>query len=399
MRAECICYQAPAEDPEDLDGEDDTAEVHDTSAKARGTVKHKAVALLLAGDLTQRQHALDGLSEREVGEVQFVVEKAVQIIEENGYALADVRVEMRVTLLDDAFAVIYFGTGDADVGPIDFEWKFGESRNYFPQLAALALAKMVAREESRRIGYTVYGRLRRVERVVITRDTAERVVYGILARRLAGNGRPTPCQYCGWCAARATCPALVATPVALVDRREDWALKLPSPHVSALRDPAWLGAARYVWKRYLEPWGSAVEFACSMSVIPPAGYNRRPEKGRTSVADARKAFAALREEVGEDVLWAHTSITLGALVKAHAACSGQSEAKAKTVILARLTEAGALAVGDPSSKLIADKEAEGLIRAAIMRPPVPISLENTETGSIPEHVSRAVTGPQNPAEA
>ena len=66
-----------------------------------------------------------------------------------------------------------------------------------------------------------------------------------------------------------------------------------------------------------------------------------------ALADARKAFAALREEGGEDVLWAHTSITLGALVKAHAACSGQSEAKAKTGILMRLTEAGALAVGAP----------------------------------------------------
>ena len=391
MRAECIRYQAPPEDPEDLDAME--GEDADPSAKARGTAKHKAVAQLLAGDLTQRQHALDGLSEREVAEVQYVVEKAIQIIEENGYALSDVRVEMRVTLMDDAFATIYFGTGDADVGPIDFEWKFGLSRNYFPQLAALALPKMVARGESRRIAYVVYGQLERVERFVITKDTAETIVYGILARRVAGDGRPTPCQYCGWCANRATCSALVATPVALVDRREDWALKLPSPHVSALRDPAWLGAARFIWKNYLAPWGGAVEFACSMSVVPPVGYNQRPEKGRTTVGDARKAFAALREEVGEDVLWANTSITLGSLVKAHAACSGQSEAKAKAAIVTRLVEAGALSVGEPSVKLIADKNAEELIRAAIGRGPA-FSLEDTKTGSIPEHVT-SVTGREN----
>lgn len=363
---------ADFESEPDVDLEDVDEEAEDNSARGRGRAKHLAVAHLLAGDLTQRQRALNGLSDREADEVRWVVEKAIQIIESNGYSAADLKVEQRVTYMKpESFDPLYFGTGDGECGPLDFDWKFGFERNYFPQLVGCALPKMEQWGEQRRFGYIVYGRLRRVERYVLDRRTVETVAFGLLARRNSAHRKPTPCSYCGMCAKKLTCPAFVATPAALVERREDWALKLPTPHVSQLHDPAWLGAARYIWKRYLEPWGKAVEFGSSglaHNGITPVGFNKRPEKGRVSISDARRAFQALEELLGADALWGAMSTTMTALVEAYQATAGVSEAKARAIIEAKLAEAKVLSFGEPTFKLIADKNAEELIRAAIGNP-------------------------------
>jgi hypothetical protein len=351
--SQCADYEPTPDDPEDMDVEDD-------SPRGRGTVKHKAVAMLLAGDLAMRQRALEGLSEREIEEVQFVVRRAIEIVESHGYSASDLKVEQRVTMMKpDSFEPLYFGTCDGEAGPLDFDWKFGLDRHYFSQLAGYSLPKMEARGEQRRHAYVIYGRLKRHEHYVITRDTAESVVYGTLSRRLSEHRKPTPCEYCGFCAKRAVCSALVSTPVNLVARREDWALKLPSPHVSQLRDPAWLGAARFVWKMYLEPWGKAVEFASSSIAaagMAPVGFKRRVDKGWTTVSDVRKAFAALKD------------VLIGTIAKAYAANAGISEEKAKTIIVTKLADAKALQVGEPSVKLVREKNAEELIRAALIRP-------------------------------
>lgn len=367
MWAECIAFERiPDKDPEDMDA--DETEEAGASAAGRGTAEHKAVAMLFSGDLTTRQRALDGLSEKETADVQWVAEKAHAILAENGYAPEDMKVEQRVTLIDWNFQPIYFGTGDGEAGPLDFDWKFGLARNYFTQHAGYSLPKLEQRGDARRMAFTVYGRLRRVERHVITLDTAQTVVYGLLARRAAKVRRPTPCQYCGWCQLRATCPALVSEPVALVQRREDWSLKLPSPHVSQLHDPAWVGAARWIWKTYLEKWGDAVEFASQNLAergIKVAGYEAKPWKGRTTVPDVEKAFLALSAVVPASALWEALTLQIGPLAKAYAGAAGIAEAKAKGRIESILSEAGLLSVAPSTTRLVAEKHAEENIRAAL----------------------------------
>jgi len=365
--SECADFESiPDVDLEEIDGEE--AE-EDNTPRGRGIVKHKAVAMLLGGDLAMRQGALEGLSESERGEVQWVAEKAVQIAEQNGYTQSDMILEQRVTMLKpDSFEPLYFGTGDGEVGPIDMDWKFGLQRNYFPQLVGYALPKMEARNEKRRIGYLIYGRLKRVERYVLDRRTVETVDYGLLARRLAPDRKPTPCSYCGFCAKAATCSALSATPVALTERREDWVTKLPSPHVSQLRDPTWLGAAMFIKRRYLDTWTKAVDFACASLAaqgITPAGFNIQHQKGRTSIADMQKAFAVLEPIVGPAVLWDVMGAALGTLAKAYAADAGIPETRAKAAITGALEAAGLLSYGEPIIKLVADKNAEAIIRTAL----------------------------------
>jgi hypothetical protein len=369
-RSECAAFTPkPDVDIEDVDGPPE----EDTTARGRGVVMHKAVAMLLAGDLEQRQRALDGLSDRERDQVQWVASKAIEIVESHGYRSEDIRCEQRVTMLDpsgDSFEPMYFGTGDGECGPIDFDWKFAELRNYFAQLVGYALPKMEARGEKRRYAFILNGRYRRVERYVLDLATVQSVGYGLLARYANPHKRPTACSYCGFCNNVATCPAITGEPVALVSRRDDWSMKLPTPHASQIHDPAWLGAARFVWKRYLEPWGNAIEFASgNMAAMgaAPAGFKIQKQKGSAVVSDVRKAFCALLETVGDDVLWANVKMPVGSLAKAHADAAGISEAKAKAQIETALIDAGALGHTDGITKLLAEKDAEDRIRAALGR--------------------------------
>jgi hypothetical protein len=374
MMSECIDFESVPDEIENLEAQDEEVPADD-SAKGRGTVKHRAVAMLLTGDQATRAKALDGLNDKERDEVQWVVATVLQIVESNGYTAADLKVEQRVTMLKpDSFDPLYFGTGDAECGPLDFDYKFGEERNYFAQLVGYALPKMEQRGETRRYGYIVYGRLKRVVRYVLERRTVETIAYALLSRRLSSNRRPTACQYCSWCRKIGTCEATSKTAVQLVDRREDWALKLPSPHVSQLHDPAWVGAARFIWKMYLEPWGAAVEWASSSMAAngtTPAGFRIQHQKGSTTVSDVQKAFLALKETVGETVLWNTLKLSIGPLAKAYAAEAGISEDKASAIIKRTLLDAGAAGTGEPITKLMREKNAEELIRAALVKPFVP----------------------------
>jgi hypothetical protein len=367
-RAECAAFTPkPDVDLEDIDGPPE----EDMTARGRGVVMHKSVAMLLVGDLTQRQHALDGLSDRERDQVQWVASKAIEIVESHGYRAEDIRCEQRVTMLDpsgDSFEPLYFGTGDGECGPLDFDWKFAEPRNYFAQLVGYALPKMEARGEKRRYAFILNGRYRRVEKYVLDLATVQSVGYGLLARYANPHKKPTACSYCGFCANVATCPAITSEPVALVSRREDWSMKLPTPHASQIHDPAWLGAARFVWKRYLEPWGDAIEFACGNIAAmgaAPAGFKIQKQKGSAVIADMKKAFPALSGVVGEELLWSHLKASIGPLAKAHGQTAGISEAKAKAQIETALIDAGALGHTDGITKLIAEKDAEDRIRAAL----------------------------------
>lgn len=400
-RAECACFEPQKDvDLEDVDGESQ----EDNTPRGRGVVKHKAVAMLLSGDLATRQQALVGLTDREIDEVQWVVAKCLEIVESNGYTQADLRLEQRVTMpKPDSFEPLYFGTGDGEAGPLDFDWKFAEKRNYFAQLVGYALPKMEARGEQRRYAFILNGRYKVVERYVLDRKTVETVGYGLLAKVTSPHKRPTPCSYCGFCNNRLTCSAFTAVPETLVQRREDWAMKLPSAHVSLLRDPVALGAARFVWKAYLEKWGDAVEWACSTLLeaggTAPVGFNVRKEKGRQTVGDARKAFAAIKDVVGEDVLWEQMSFSIGSVAKAHAARVGVSEDKAKALILRHLVDAGAIHVGDPITKLVMDKNAEELIRAALGKTRAPELPDPVlDISAQPSAVASVKTDSQQPPE-
>lgn len=110
--------------------------------------------------------------------------------------------------------------GTADLLCPDGRWsadlKSGEIRNYLEQQAAYALGFMEAQFEEEWTVYLLYCDQREVERLHFTRDEAEKIVRGVVARAKDPQKVPTPCDYCGWCAARFRCQARLEQAMPLV---------------------------------------------------------------------------------------------------------------------------------------------------------------------------------------
>jgi hypothetical protein len=103
--------------------------------------------------------------------------------------------------------------GTADALCVPKRWladiKSGQIRNYREQMAAYALACMDAHRESSWTAHVVYVDQRVVRSYEFSREQAERIVQDVVSAATSPLARPTPCQYCDWCANKDSCKALV----------------------------------------------------------------------------------------------------------------------------------------------------------------------------------------------
>jgi hypothetical protein len=103
--------------------------------------------------------------------------------------------------------------GTADAVCVEKKWvadiKSGQIRNYREQAMAYSLACMDATWEDRWTAHVVYVDQQLVRSYEFTREQAERIVGDVISRATSPLAKPTPCQYCGWCANRDKCKALV----------------------------------------------------------------------------------------------------------------------------------------------------------------------------------------------
>lgn len=356
-----------------FDGQQDDhrAEIEANSDRARGTAKHAALAGMFLG----QPHPFAGLSAEEIEDVKWTAEAIITGANAAGYHVSDFRVEQRLTLIDpNGFEPLYFGTADVEYGPYIEDAKFGEIKNYFPQMAGYALAKMERDGLDTVFARIRYGWRRKTVEHTITRQTAERVVYGILRKRLNPKRRPVACEYCGICQHAATCTAInTEVDENILAQRSDWNVRLPTASLrEAGADPVLMGAMRWLWKTYIEPWGEAVErqtnFMASFGNVP-LGFKKQDEKGRFSITAPKEAVEILAGAgVPRDLILAQATFTMSGLVKAYREAHSVSEEKAQGLIEKLLTERGAAARGEGSFKLLRQKTAEDDIRAALARP-------------------------------
>ena len=103
--------------------------------------------------------------------------------------------------------------GTADALCVEKKWladiKSGQIRNYREQMAAYALACMDAHWESEWTAHVIYVDHKVVRSYQFTREQAERIVQNVMSAATTPLARPTPCQYCNWCANKDRCSALV----------------------------------------------------------------------------------------------------------------------------------------------------------------------------------------------
>lgn len=99
------------------------------------------------------------------------------------------------------------GTADAAIPDEDasIDLKSGEERDYHSQQAAYALGFMDRYFVDEWTVYLLYCDLRKVVKHQFTRAEAEDIVRHVVARVKDDLARPTPCEYCDWCAKKYRC--------------------------------------------------------------------------------------------------------------------------------------------------------------------------------------------------
>ncbi len=352
MLAQCPAWQSSG-------GNDDTA---------AGATRHSALAWLLNDTATQEQQA-EAVACLDEHEVESVTWAADYIRTHAPMADHPLHTERTLTLLDDDFKEVMRGTPDVACGPELFDLKWRE-RDYTAQLAAYALMLMEESGWHEVHVHVLYGERRRAERFTLTHEGATELVFRIVESTY-GTPTPTPCDYCGWCARRITCPALTgpAKHVATRYAGEETLAKVEQWHPSEQTDAAQLSLMLFIARKVLKPWIESVEHhaldAVTKQGLALPGYEMKTRAARQWVADVTAAFAATG--LPQDVFLKCCDVRLNTsktypdkvgVVDEFAKASGLKKAAAKRDLMKRLEPA--LGIGKPTHYLAetGDKEAE-----------------------------------------
>lgn len=377
MWAQCADFD-PKEDPDNLDqGESDTASgmVDGRDYKAMGRIKHECVEAFVKRDFDKVEKIRGRVTERDMDDCEWVADRMREDLAEHDLVPEEAETEKRVALVGDDFEEVYFGTPDLYHTGVLMDSKFGLSRNYFPQLVAYALPKMIKEGRSSIVAYVYYGWLRRRPHpYTITREVAQTVADGILAKRRSKKRFPQPCEYCHWCAKAAGCSALNAVAVQTAEGRPDWPIPLKNYHPSKISDPVQMGLARLIWS-YLKKWGEAVEYHSKLMAdtkgIVPTGFSYLPAKPRKDLnKDGISGLEVIADRLTMDPKATVQALEVSSkkLVEIIMTQKGISEKKAREA-LAEILEAddeGVFSKPNPgASQLRKKKDADAVIAAAL----------------------------------
>ena len=139
------------------------------------------------------------------------------LVNETLKVLTEIRgIEYRINIMD-YMAVpperITFGTADAwgyDGTILTLvDVKSGKERDYKEQMACYALGLMDEQREEKCQCVVLYCDIPGHEKYTFSLKEAEQIVFGIIARVVAGVEEPQENDYCRWCAKKLTCPVWV----------------------------------------------------------------------------------------------------------------------------------------------------------------------------------------------
>jgi len=170
-------------------------------AAQRGILMDTALRLFLQGDVRGMQPLAD--ADRDA--VRWAAEKFKELSEDHVLEVREEELRLRVP------AIRHVGT--ADVLCASKYWvgdlKSGQIRDYEGQMAAYAWACMEARFAGEWTTHLVFCDQRKVVTQLFQYEEAKRIVEEIVAAASDPAKQPKACDYCGWCALKDRCPAVV----------------------------------------------------------------------------------------------------------------------------------------------------------------------------------------------
>lgn len=252
-----------------------------------GHKRHTALKSLLEGD----EMPVDELEEEEGDAVRWAADYIKMVAPIRDYPI---RFETHVNPLGDDLQPLFENGGTADVicGPelFDFKWR---PRDYTAQMAAYSLDIFQSSNFERVRVHLLFGHTKRHEVYWLDEPSARDLVTGII-QRVANNPEPTPCDYCGWCANRLTCPALLkrARFVSANYAEEPLLTQVANWHPSEMTKPEDIALGLLVWRKILHVWGKSMEYhalkAATNGVDLP-GFELKDGQGKGYISDIPEA--------------------------------------------------------------------------------------------------------------
>ncbi len=285
----------------------------DIARKESGTLRHRRLSQLLG----QGEGAAVELPPDEGGAVQWFAD----YIKATATAGEELDCERTLSLLDEEFNVITFGTPDAVAGPdlFDLKWYWGD---YGAQMAAYALMHM-ERTGRRLVNVHIgYGLPRKISKYTLTLEAAAEIVNRVLARVNDPDKTETPSDACGWCAKRLECPALNNLALTVVAGREDW--QLENYHASQIKSPLEMAKAKRI-SSHLKEWCEAVDYHANKmdrEGIAIPGFKRQSKAGDRFFPDLALAHRQLG--IPTEKFLKVLSASFGQVVKAYREHFGHS---------------------------------------------------------------------------
>jgi hypothetical protein len=172
-----------------------------SAAAERGTAIDKAIRLAMDGDTAP----IDQLSGDDLTAANWGIETLRRLSGGEHVKTREEYLAMAVpglSKLGTADAICKRAMWVADI-------KTGQVRNYRQQLAAYALACMEDHFAESWTAHVVYVDQQLVRSYDFTRAEAEATTQAWISAATSPLARPTPCEYCSWCANKETCSALV----------------------------------------------------------------------------------------------------------------------------------------------------------------------------------------------
>lgn len=247
-----------------------------------GLVRHKAIAAYLGGD----ERALDGFEEEEHDHLIWVADY----------------IKLKAPLLDQPLVIEkqrravlpngtpIQGTPDFVCGSEIFDLKW-RPRDYGPQMAAYAWMVLDENAKSPIRAHLLFGETETIRVLTFDADSAWAVIKPIIQMTDAPFAVATPCAFCGWCAKKSTCEALVQQVNLALKSNPEW--NLPQWHSSKMTTAKEIGLALRI-ARTLSDWCDSVEFharemALKQGVIAE-GFALASRRGNRFIADVTEAF-------------------------------------------------------------------------------------------------------------
>ena len=300
--------------------------------KDAGTLRHSLLKTMLDNP-DQKQFAVEGLEPADVESVEWAAEYVRCHAPMSDHPL---RVEYHVNPMDAEFKPLFEHGGTLDVacGNVLFDLKWRE-RDYGAQMAAYALDMFQEHGFEEIIVHLLFGESKRAQVLKFTEAEALALVNGIIAKVNDPNKKPTPCDYCGWCSRRTTCPALLERANAVVAGRDDW--KLDQWHASKIENAEQMGKALRL-ARQLSDWCESIEHHAKEMALKqgqiPVGFKVQTRQGNRFVSSVTDAFPLVGLPQAEFLK--ACDVKPSSLFEAYAAFNGLKKATAEKEVERKL---------------------------------------------------------------